>query len=68
MRLTMKEVHYPCLNFNPANSYEAPGQLQWVQKLQGHTDSVSSIAFSPDGRWLASGSKDETILIWEANE
>jgi WD40 repeat protein len=30
----------------------------------GHEDSVLSVAFSPDGQTLASGSYDETIKIW----
>jgi WD40 repeat protein len=30
----------------------------------GHTDQVTSIAFSPDGRTLASGSLDNTIKLW----
>jgi WD40 repeat protein len=27
---------------------------------------VTSLAFSPDGRWLVSGSWDKTIKIWDA--
>ena len=34
--------------------------------LTGHTDWVNSVAFSPDGNTLASGSYDETIRLWDA--
>ena len=32
--------------------------------LTEHTSAVDSLAFSPDGRTFASGSKDGTILLW----
>ncbi|KAH8759523.1 WD40-repeat-containing domain protein, partial [Diaporthe sp. PMI_573] len=32
--------------------------------LEGHDDAIESIAVSPDGRWLASGSYN-TIKIWD---
>ncbi|KIL61834.1 hypothetical protein M378DRAFT_82103, partial [Amanita muscaria Koide BX008] len=33
--------------------------------LVGHTDSVMSVAFSNDGKWVVSGSMDSTIRIWD---
>ena len=30
----------------------------------GHSDSVSSVAFSPDGTKVVSGSGDRTVKIW----
>jgi WD40 repeat protein len=34
--------------------------------LEGHTDCVWSVAYSPDGQHIISGSDDKTIRIWDA--
>ena len=37
-----------------------------VALFEGHNDGVTSIAYSPDGRHIVSGSDDSTIRVWNA--
>ena len=37
-----------------------------IHTLTGHTDDVYSMAFSPDGNKIASGSHDNTFRLWDA--
>ena len=36
------------------------------QVLQGHKAEVNTVTFSPDGRYIVSGSYDSTIQLWDA--
>ena len=37
-----------------------------INVFDGHTDDVTSVAFSPDGIRIVSSSADETIRVWDA--
>src|SRR5579859_1981359 len=46
----------------PADAHLLDGILQ-----SGHSSSISALAFSRDGKWLASGGLDRSIILWNAS-
>jgi WD40 repeat protein len=38
-----------------------------VPRFRGHTDEVWTVAFSPDGRKAAAGSRNSIVIVWDVN-
>uniref|UniRef100_A0ABI7YF92 Notchless protein homolog 1 n=1 Tax=Felis catus TaxID=9685 RepID=A0ABI7YF92_FELCA len=51
--------------YQPQAIFRVRAVTRCTSSLEGHSEAVISVAFSPTGKYLASGSGDTTILLWD---
>ncbi|TVS20393.1 MAG: serine/threonine protein kinase, partial [Planctomycetaceae bacterium] len=63
--ITVSQDH-TAIVWDPRQQTESTGRLKGTEilTLKGHTDEVTSVSFSPDGRSLLTGSLDGTLILW----
>ena len=70
--ITPEDITFDVTEYRNAPEEILPAKLSTSEQdarlratLKEHTDFVSSIAFSPDGETLVSGSWDKSIILWD---
>ncbi|KGL81881.1 Notchless protein 1, partial [Tinamus guttatus] len=51
--------------YQPQAVFRVRAVTRCTSSLEGHTEAVISVAFSPTGKYLASGSGDTTVRFWD---
>ena len=66
MQVVRRPNPAPIPKMSPPTLATASLELK-AEKQSAHSDYVRSVAFSPDGKTIVSGSDDKTIKVWDAS-
>lgn len=78
-KIQLSDKSARCIAINPSHGTYAVGfsdftikifsfqNHQLLHHLQGHTNSVFALSYSPEGRYLVSGGRDASLKIWDCD-
>nr|CAB3264348.1 notchless protein homolog 1 [Phallusia mammillata] len=53
--------------YQPQAVFKVRAVTRCTSSIEGHAEAVLSVAFNPNGKYLASGSGDTTVRFWDLN-
>ena len=63
----MTSYHHVIIPYQPLSVYRVRPVTRCAETMPGHTDAVTYVQYSPDGKQLASGGGDTTIRFWNTS-
>merc|ERR1719265_1838774 len=55
------------ITYHPLATFRVRPVTRCTSSMEGHTEAVLCVAFSPDSKQLATGSGDTTVRLWDLN-